>query len=270
MRRLVLVILLLGFTSTLIAQKRVAETEVEKEGATNFNEAIKAYSAGDYAKSIPLFLATDSLIGETDLVDRVKLRFALGMAYLKIDQPQAALELFEWVAGQDSLYPYVYLQAAECALLLKQTDKSLKYYAKTLETANDSEKAIILGKIVKIEMGRGRLQTALKSLNQAISLARRSSYYLLRGQIVDRLAQRLDNAEEDNFNYEEAIRDGRITEEKMLEATELRESALANYEIAAEDEKLAEACRKLIERSKIIIENNRQVISEIIYLRENP
>ena len=270
MRRLLLVILFLGFASILIAQKRVAETEAEKEGAKNYNEAIEAYSAGDYARCIPLLLAADSLIGETDLVDRVKLRFALGMAYLRTDQPAPALEQFEWVASRDSLYPYLYLQAAESARLLKQTEKSHKYYAKALETANDTEKAIILGKIARIEMDRGRLRSALKHVNQAISMSRGSSYYLLRGQIVDRLAQRLDRAEDDNFNYEDAIRDGRITEGKMLEATELRESALADYQIAAEDEKLAATCQKLIERSKIIIENNRQVISEIIYLRENP
>ena len=270
MRRLLPVILFLGFASILMAQKRVAETAAEKEGAKNYNEAIEAYSAGDHIKCIPLFLAADSLIGETDLIDRVKLRFTIGMAYLKTDQPGPALEQFEWVASRDSLYSYVYYRAAESTRLLKQTDKSLKYYAKTLETANDNEKTIILGKIARIEMGRGRLRTALKSVNQAISLSRGSSYYLLRGQIVDRLAQRLDRAEDDNFNYEDAIRDGRIIEEKMLEATELRESALADYQIAAEDKKLAATCQKLIERSKIIIENNRQVISEILYIRENP
>jgi tetratricopeptide (TPR) repeat protein len=270
MTRLVLVFLLLGFASLSVAQKRVAETETEKEGAKNYNQAIEAYSTGDYAKCIPLFSAADSLIGETGLVDRVKLRFALGMAYIKTDQPAAALEQFEWVAGKDSTYPYVFYQAAESARLLKQTDKSVKYYNKALETANDQDKAIILGKMARIEMGLGRLKPALKQINQAISLTRVSSYYFLRGQIVDRMAQLLDRAENDNFNYEEAIRNGRITEEKMLEATELRESALADYEIAAEDENLAATCQKLIERNKIIIENNRQVISEIIYLRENP
>ena len=50
MSRLLLVILFLGFASILIAQKRVAETKAEKEGAKNYNEAIEATSAGDYAK----------------------------------------------------------------------------------------------------------------------------------------------------------------------------------------------------------------------------
>ena len=270
MTRLILVFLLLGFASLSVAQKRVAETETEKEGAKNYNQAIEAYSTGDYAKCIPLFSVADSLIGETGLVDRIKLRFALGMAYIKTDQPAAALEQFEWVAGKDSTYPYVFYQAAESARLLKQPDKSVKYYGRSLETANDQNKAIILGKMARIEMGQGRLKPALTQINQAISLSGVSSYYLLRGQIVDRIAQLLDRAENDSFNYEEAIRNSRITEEKMLEATELRESALADYEIAAEDEKLAATCQKLIERNKIIIENNRQVISEIIYLRENP
>jgi len=270
MRRLALIFLLLGFTSFSVAQKRVAETEVEKEGAKNYNEATEAYAAGDYSRCIPLFSAADSLIGETGLIDRVKLRFALGMAYIKTNQPAAALEQFEWVAGKDSTYPYVFYQAAESAKLLKETDKSLKYYAKALETADDNEKAIILGKMARMEMDRGRLEPGLKHANQAISLSGASIYYLIRGQIVDRMAQRIDRAEDNNFNYEEAIRDGRITEEKMLEATELRESAMADYEIAAEDPKLAASCQKLIKRNEVIIENNRQVISEIIYLRENP
>jgi len=270
MRPLVFVILLLGSASILTAQKRVAETEVEKEGAKNYNEAIEAYSAGDYARCIPLLLAADSLIGESELIDRVKLRFALGMAYLQTEQPAPAFEQFEWVAGKDSTYPYVNYQAAESAQLLKQTDKALEYYARAIQTAKDGEKAIILGKMAQIEISRGRLQLAFKRVNQAISLTSGSSYYLLRGQIVDRMARQLDRAEDDNFNYEDAIRSGRITEEKMLEATDLREKALTDYEIAAEDEKLAATCQKLIERSKIIIENNRQVISEIIYLRENP
>ena len=42
MKPLVFVILLLGSASILTAQKRVAETEVEKEGAKNYNEAIEA------------------------------------------------------------------------------------------------------------------------------------------------------------------------------------------------------------------------------------
>src|SRR3972149_3830044 len=111
MTRIALFSLLLGLAAVLNAQKR-ASTEVEKLGAARFNEAIKAFSENDYAKSIPLFTVADSLIGSTELVDRLKLRFALGTCYLETGQPGKALEYFEWVAGRGSTYPYVYFHAA--------------------------------------------------------------------------------------------------------------------------------------------------------------
>src|SRR3990172_12795562 len=70
MTRTVLVSLLIGLATVLNAQKQ-ATTEIEKLGADKFNEAIKAYAANDYAKSILLFTVADSLIGSTELVDRV-------------------------------------------------------------------------------------------------------------------------------------------------------------------------------------------------------
>lgn len=269
MTRTVLVSLLIGLATVLNAQKQ-ATTEIEKLGADKFNEAIKAYAANDYAKSILLFTVADSLIGSTELVDRVKLRFALGTCYLETGQPGKALEYFEWVAGRDSTYPYVYFQAGESALKEGQSGKALQYFRKALPAAGQDQRPIILGRVGELELKAGRAQAALKALDEGIFISKAANLYLLRGQALDALAQPIDKAEDNNFSYEKAIQDGKITEELMNEAIKLRERALDDYEAAAENPKLAAACDKLIKRSNIILENNRKVVSEIRYQRENP
>jgi len=267
--RFIVFLALLVSASSLSAQKK-PQTESERLGAKCFNQASEAFSSKQYAKSIPLFIAADSLIGHTELVDRVKLRYALAVAYLKSDKPDSALIFFEWVAEQDSTYPYVHLQAAECARKMKKNSLALKFYKKALTTATEQEKPIILGKIGEIQYKRGELQGALRTLNKAIALSPSPSFYLLRGRIFDRLAEPLDHAGDEDYDFEGVIQSGKLTEEQMLKAVELRQKALDDYRVAAEDEKLTATAKKLITRSEIILENNRAVISEIRYQRENP
>jgi len=261
---------LLCLAGSASGQNPGVRSEREKLGAEHFNQAIVAFRAGDYQKSVPLFLSADTLIGDSKLVDRVKLRFALGTAFLETGHAEAAYGYFQWVAIQDSTYPYLQLQMAESARKAGQRDEALKFYHKALLQAKPSEQAAIQARIGELELAAGRLDQALEILDQAISLSPASDYHLLRGQIYDKLAQRIDHAEDESFDYDDAIRKGELTEEVMRGATDLREKALADYEAAARDTKLSAAAGKLVERSNVILENNRQVISEIRYQRENP
>ncbi|MBW7998296.1 MAG: tetratricopeptide repeat protein [Candidatus Glassbacteria bacterium] len=270
MNRIVLAGLLAVITALpLTAQQRAAETEQEKLGARQFNQAIAAYSAGNYEESIPLFIAADTLIGETDLVDWTKLRFALGTAFLETGKPNLALGYFQWVAERDSSYPFIYLQIAESARTGGKRTEALDYYRKALSRARPADQAMILGRIGELELAAGRLQAALGALNRAIKLTPAVGYFLMRGQLYDRLAQRVDHAQDEEFDYERAIRRKELTEEQMEQATELRRKALEDYRSAERDAKLADTCANLIARSEVILENNAQVISEIKFQREN-
>lgn len=250
-------------------QKKVARTEQEKLGARQFNTAIEAYGAEDFEQCIPLFIAADSLIGNSGLIDRTKLRFALGGAYMKTGNPARALEHFQWVAAQDSLYPFIHFQLAQSARAAGKLAEAVVYYRRALDDAKPAEQATILGRIGELELKAGRLKSALKALRLAIDISPNSGYYLMRGRLYDRLAQRIDHAQDEKYDYESAIRSGEITEEQLQRASELRRQALENYTSAAQDQKLASACAALIERSEIILENNAQVISEIIFQRED-
>ncbi|MEA1997082.1 MAG: hypothetical protein U9N45_05560, partial [Gemmatimonadota bacterium] len=255
--------------ANLMGQEKTL-TKSEREGAKIFNQASEAFAAGEYEKAIPHFLSADSLIGESGLVDRLKLRYALGVSCLKTGRPDKALLFFEWVAIEDTSYPYIHFQAAESAFLSGKKTLALTFYRKALPSAKKAERPVILYKIGRLLFERGHFKGALESCNQAIALSRAANFYLFRGKIFDRLAQRIDHAETEDFNFEQAIRDGTLTEEKILEAVELRRKALADYEAAAQDKKLSNTAKKLIERSAVILENNQQIISEIHYLRENP
>jgi tetratricopeptide (TPR) repeat protein len=250
-------------------QKKVAKTDQEKLGARQFNEAIKAYSAGNHEQCIPLFIAADSLIGATGLIDRVKLRFALGNSYLETGKPAQALELFQWVSAQDSAYPFIHIQLAESAQAAGKRPEAVAYYQNALNGAKPADQATILGRIGELEFKAGRIKSALKALNGAIEITPASNYYLMRGQVYDRLAQRADHAQDAKYDVEAAIHSKELTEELLEQASELRRKALEDYRSAARDPKLAPACESLIERSEIIIENNAQVISEIRFQREN-
>lgn len=264
-------ILLVALISLPLAaqQKKVAQTDQEKLGARQFNQAIEAYSAKNYEQCLPLFIAADSLIGETGLIDRTKLRFALGKSYLETGKPAEALEMFQWVAAADSAYPFIQIQLAQSASAAGQRPEAVAYYKRALVDAKPAEQATILGRISKLELKAGRIKSALKALNNAIKITPASQYFLMRGQIFDRLAQPGDHAQDEKYDYEAAIHDEEITEEQLEQASELRRKALEDYRSAARDPKLAPACASLIERSAIILENNTQVISEIRFQREN-
>ena len=264
-----LIVLAVVLACPLAAQKKVAETEQEKLGAGHFNEAIAAYSAGDYEKCIPLFVSADSLIGETELVDRSKLRFALGTAYLESGKAADALKCFKLVAEQDPGYEGIQLQMAEAARKAGKRSEALGFYRAALESATPAGQPVILGRIGELELDSGRYQTALEALNGAIEVKPATTYYLLRGQVYDKLAQKLDHAEDDKFDFEKAIRRKEITEEQITQANELRNKALEDYRNAARDESLAAACARFIERSEVILENNNQVISEIRFQADN-
>ncbi len=250
-------------------QKKVAQSEQEKLGARQFNTAIEAYGAGNYEQCIPLFIAADSLLGESGLIERTKLRFALGTALLKTGKPARALEYFQSVAEADSAYPFIHLQLAESARAAGKRSAAVGFYRRALKNAKPAAQATILGRIGELELKAGRVRSALKALNQAIAITPASGYYLMRGQLYDRLAQRIDHAQDEKYDYESAIRDGKITEEQLEQGSKLRRLALEDYRSAARDKKLASACAALIERSEIILENNAQVISEIRFQREN-
>ncbi len=263
--------LLVAFFSLPLAaqQKKVAQTEQEKLGARQFNQAIEAYGAGNYEQCIPLFIAADSLLGESGLIERTKLRFALGTAFLKTGKPARALEHFQWVAARDSAYPFIHLQLAESARAADKRSEAVGFYRRALKNAKPAAQATILGRIGELELKAGRLKSALNALNQAINITPASGYYLMRGQLYDRLAQRIDHAQDEEYDYERAIHSQEITEEQLEKGSELRRLALEDYRHAVRDEKLASACAALIERSEIILENNAQVISEIRFQREN-
>ncbi len=264
-----LLVALISFLPLSAQQKKVAQSEQEKLGARQFNQAIEAYGAGDFEKCIPLFTAADSLIGESGLIDRVKLRFALGNSYMKTGKSAQALEFFQWVAAQDSAYPFIHLQLAESARAADQRSAAVAYYQRALNDAKPADQATILGRIGELELKAGRLKSALKALNRAIKITPASSYYLMRGRVYDRLAQTVDHAQDEKYDYEAAISGKDITEEQLEQASELRRKALEDYRSAARDAKLAPSCESLIERSQIILENNAQVISEIHFQREN-
>jgi tetratricopeptide (TPR) repeat protein len=256
-------------SNSALPQKLIPKNENERRGAESYNKAVEAFSAGDFAASIPLFLAADSLIGEKSMLDRNKLRFALGAAYLKTGKPAQALEWFVRVASSDSTYPYVHLQAAESSRLAGNTDQALKFYQKAAAQAPDREKIPMLKRIGEIQEKKGQIQAAIVTLTRALGIAQGGSLFLQRGQLYDRLAQAIDHAQDENFDIEGTIKRGEITVEKMERAIDLREQALADYRSAAADASLATTADRFIERSEIILQNNRVVISEINYQKSN-
>ncbi|MBN2290758.1 MAG: hypothetical protein JXQ83_15595 [Candidatus Glassbacteria bacterium] len=269
MVRMLYQIPVLILTFSLLAAGQPPKAETERRGAIAYNQGSEAFSAGDYTRSIPLLLAADSLIGESEQVDRLKLRFTIGLAYLKSSQPSRALEFFEWVAGQDSSYPYIHLQLAAGARQAGQPAKALEHYRAGLAGAPEAQKPVILAHIADLLEKRRDLQGALKAYDQAILLNQAAEYHFRRGLLYNRLADPLDHAEDETYDFEEAVTSGLLTEEILLKATGLREKALADFRRAAEDGKLAERAARMVERTEILIRNNQTVISEIHYLREN-
>lgn len=271
MPRLAVLTIVIFSCSVLSAQNTPKVlTQKERRGAESYNKGSELFSAGNYAQSLPLLLAADSLIGETALVDKLKLHYALGICYLKTNKPAPALQYFEWVAEKDSSYPYIYLQAAESAREAKNRDKAIKYYQKSLVKVKEEQKPIILKNISELLLQSKDFEGALNACNQAIKKSSKPNYFLLRGQIYDALAEKIDHAGEKDFNSDDAIKEGTLTEEKMLQAIELRQKALDDYTTAAEDSEIARDANKFIERSLAIIKNDQEMISEIRYLKENP
>lgn len=253
---------------TLEAQLQV-QTESEREGAKAYNSGVEAFSAGKYDQSLPFFLLADSLLVRSKLIDRTKLRYTIGVAYLKSKKPGPALKMFEFVISADSTYPNVYLLSAQCAREDGELNKAEIYYCQALIRAENDQKPVILNHIGELLLKRGDLKGALKTYDEAIALSPIARYFLLRGQIYSRMADPLDHANNENFDFEKAINEGKITQEQMEKAIELREKALADFKDAAEDDSLAAQAQELIERTEIIIENNHMVISEIQYLKES-
>lgn len=270
MRTLVILIsAVLICSSSALPQKLIPKNENERRGAESYNKAIEAFSAGDYPASIQFFLVADSLIGGTNLLDRNKLRFALGSAYLKTGKAAQALEWFSRVASADSTYPYVQLQAAESARLAGNADQALKFYLKAAAQAPDKEKTPMLKRIGEVQAKKGQIQAAVETLSRALGIAQDGALFLQRGQLYDRLAQAIDHAQDENYDVEGAIKRGEITVENMERAIELREKALADYRSAAGETSLAATANRFIERSEIILQNDRVVISEINYQKSN-
>ncbi len=270
MRTLVITFIAVLFcSSSALSQKLIPKSESERRGAESYNKAVEAFSAGDFSASIPFFLAADSLIGDRSVLDRNKLRFALGAAYLKTGKPSQALEWFIRVASSDSTYPYVQLQAAESARLAGQTDQALKFYQKAAAQAPDKEKIPMLKRTGEMQEKKGQLQAAVETLTRALEITRNGALFLQRGQLYDRLAQAVDHAQDENYDVEGAIKRGVMTVESMERAIELREKALSDYRSAAADASLAATANRFIERSEIILQNNRVVISEINYQKSN-
>ena len=269
MHRLVYLVSALSLTASILTADELSKARLEREGAIAFNKGSEAFSAGRFAESIPFLLAADSLIGESERVDRLKLRFTLGLAYLKSEQPAEALEFFEWGAEQDSAYPYIHLQLATSARKSGNNARALEYYRASLAGALDSQKPVILVHIASLLEKRKELNKALKAYSQAIVLNSLPEYHYRRGLLYNRLAEPLDHAGDENFEFEEAINSGVLTEEALLKAIDLRQNALADFRLAAKQSELAEVAAKMIERTEILIKNNRTVISEIHYLRQN-
>ncbi len=252
-----------------LSAQRQARTPTERQGAESYNQAAKAFGSGNYQASIPLFLAADSLIGTTGLVDRTKLRYALGVAYQKTNQPARALAQFEWVAGQRPDYPLIQFQAAESAREAKQRAKALQYYRQALPTVSGEQQALLHSRIGELQSELGQLEQALASYDRAIAITPAAGYRLLRGRLYDRQAERLDHAQDENYDFEGAIRSGELTEEAINRAGELRRKALEDYQAAAAGPQYAAAAGKLLERSRAILDNNRSVMAEIRYYKEN-
>lgn len=270
MRKALLVLTaILAVAAAATAQQVIPKTESERIGAESYNKAVEAYAAGDYAASIPHFLAADSLIGAKGIVDRSKLQFALATAYLRSNQPGRALNWFIRVAENDSTYPLIHYHAAECARQAGQPEEALKHYRVALRDAGASEQTVIIQRMGEILEKRRDFQGAVNVYSQLLDGRAVPAVNLLRGQAYDRLAAPLDRAQEQNFDLERAVRSGDLNEQRMSQAIELREKALADYRVAAEDPKLASRVQPLIERSLAILQNNRLVVAEIRYQHDN-
>ena len=269
MHRLVFLISALSLAASILTADELSKARLEREGAIAYNKGSEAFSAGRFAESISFLLAADSLIGESKQVDRTKLRFTIGLAYLKSEQPAEALEFFEWVAEQDSTYPYIHLQLATSAKKAGNNDKALEYYQASLAGAPDSQKPAILVHIANLLEKRKQWNKALNAYSRAIVLNSLPEYHFRRGLLYNRLAEPLDHAGDENLDFEEAINSGVLTEEALIKAIDLRQKALADFRLAAKQSELAEVAAEMIERTEILIKNNRTVISEIHYLRQN-
>ena len=268
-RMLYLLVSVLFLTASVVAAQEAEKVNLEREGAIAFNEGSQAYSAGKYAESIPLLLTADSLIGDSPKVDRLKLRFTIGLAYLKNEQPKEAIEFFQWVAGQDSSYPFIQLQLGEAYRKSGNSSEALLHYRTGLDQTPDSQKPVVLAHIAALLEKRKDWNGALNAYNQAIALDPLPGYHIRRGLLYNRLAAPIDHAEDNDYDFEEAVTSGRLTEEELLKAIGLREKALADFRLAAEDKGLADAAARLIERTDIMIKNDQTVIAEIHYIRNN-
>ncbi|MCE5272872.1 tetratricopeptide repeat protein [bacterium] len=259
----------LFLSGNAFSQRFIPKSDGERRGAESYNQAKVAYDAGDYAASIPLFLAADSLIGNRAGLDWNKVRFALGDAYLKVKKPALALEWFSRVAAVDSMYPLAQLQAAESARQAGRPDEALKFYRKALNQAPPQQKAPLLGRIAELQVQKGQLQAAIETFTKALALVQSGTLYLQRGQLYDRLAQAIDHAQDEKYDFEAAVKSGELTEEKIQKAIELREKALADYRAAETEDAQAATAGKFVERSEIILQNDHVLISEMHYQQEN-
>jgi tetratricopeptide (TPR) repeat protein len=269
MYRLLYLFTVLFLTASMLSADEREKAKIEREGAIAFNQGSQAYSAGKYAESIPFLLTADSLIGESAKVDRLKLRFTTGLAYLKNKQPENAIELFQWVAGQDSSYPFIQLQLADAYRKTGNSGKALLHYRAGLDNTPDSQKHVILLHIATLLEKRKDWNGAVKAYSQALALDPLPDYNFRRGLLYNRLAEPIDRAGDDDYDFEEAVTSGRLTEEALLKAIGLREKALADFRLASKSTDLVDAAARMIERTEIMIKNDQTVIAEIHYIRNN-
>ncbi|MEA2064608.1 MAG: hypothetical protein U9P14_12970 [Gemmatimonadota bacterium] len=113
MRRVFYFAIVLSLAGSLVQAAELSP--LVRRGVEAYNQGSKAYEAGRFAESVPLLLLADTLIGGNPRVDRHRLRYKIGLAYLKNDQPVEAYFLFRWIAEQDSTFPYIGRQLESCA-----------------------------------------------------------------------------------------------------------------------------------------------------------
>ena len=269
MRRLIYLLSILSLVGSILPADELLKARLEREGVIAYKQGSQAFSAGKFAESLPFLLASDSLIGKSERVDRQDLRYTIGLAYLKSGRPAQALKFFELVAEQDSSYPYIHIQLAASEKGAGKFNSALQHYRHGLAVAPDSQKPVILAHIADLLEKRKDLKGALKAYDQAIALDSSAEYHYRRGLLYNRLSEPLDHAEDQDLDFEEAINSGLLTEQALLEAIRLRQKALADFRLAAKQGSTAEEAARLIEHTEILIKNDQTVISEIHYLRNN-
>ena len=260
-------VILLWATATT-AQKSAAGAALERRGKIAFNEGSRAFKEGHYQIAADSLIVADSLIGSSGLVNRELLRITIGEAFDKAGESQKALEYYQEVKSSNPAYPYIDIRLARVQTSAGKLASAIESYSEAFKSAEESDRPAILNNIIGLYRKLGNTDSAIKVLGRAISISSDPSFLIQRGTLISRKASEIDHADNDEFDFEAAVRNKTVEPDELKKALELRIKASEDFSNAAD--KGSQNAKELLKREQLLIKNTETLISEIHFLEENP